>query len=132
MFKYTVLMQQSSEGCDYSIACGKDYDFINSDNEQHFKEITDAAYNYLMNFYFEGWADSEGFYDLSDYTYDDPFDDRHLKEFIIISNDTGETHNFDLDEFYQGIKNTIEENKERIERSKDEAEFERLKAKLGK
>jgi len=37
--QYAVLMQQYGEGCDYTIACGKDWRIIAADSPQHALEI---------------------------------------------------------------------------------------------
>lgn len=125
--EYTLLMKQMNEGCDYTIACGKNYQFITSERT----DPDDVAKDYLLDFYFGGVYDCDNnTFDFSAVDERYIFGENKLEEFFVIG-DNG-THSFDLDTFHNECEMIVHNAKQAKQQSEDEAEFERLKVKLGK
>ena len=109
--QYMVIYKQSGEGCDYTIGCGMKYEILEADD---MKELTEEIV----------FPDGRGEYSIfnnEDISYD---------EIIVVPfNQTEPLDLISLESWAKAIDNADKEEQQRLE---DEAEFERLRKKLGK
>lgn len=125
MARYVILKTQEGEGCDYMIACGKDYEIVESkknmqEMEEYFVKycfVNDEADDYSM----EELAMSKRLRK----------DDDWLKELIIISLETGEINSVNLEAWFEKLSNwsiNLQAEKEKQDQiEKDMMDLERLK-----
>lgn len=109
--QYLVIFKQSSEGCDYTIGCGINYEIMEADSVEDLKEKITFP---------EGKKEYSRFHNT----------DIYFSEIIVVP--FSETEPLDIEELINMGKEVddVFDNKKEI--SADEAEFERLRKKLGK
>lgn len=140
-----VLSEEKSYGCDYTTACGKNYQYKTIDeNKQTIEDYIErlALLNFSKQGNLEDFISENDLEDEDEITIDlivntiasdyegDSF--RAFSELIVINLKTAEEYNVDLSKYKSIILEAREEllNKKEIEEA--EAEFKRLAEKLGK
>lgn len=121
MKQYIVMMTQSGEGCDYTIACGKKYEIKKARENDTAESILKREA--LLYFFDEEYIDFENS-SLSS-----------IREFMLdelIISFEGEIHHLDVHTFIEEIENQFNEKEKEKQQKEDEAEFERLRAKLNR
>lgn len=111
MKKFLVCRKQNAMGCDYTIGCGMHFDFYESENKETL--IQELLYPDGPD---ERSCALEGEFALSD--------------LIIV--DYEYVDSIDLYPYIKAMKDKDEADKLKQEKENDEAEFERLRKKLGK
>lgn len=109
--QYLVIFKQASEGCDYTIGCGINYEVMEANSIEDLKEKITFPY---------GKEEYSRFHST----------DIYFSEIIVVP--FNETEPLDIEELInmgKKVDNAFDNEKEL---SADEAEFERLKKKLGK
>jgi hypothetical protein len=102
MFK--AILTQAGEGCDYTIGCGIQVINIDADNMEHAKE---ELFNIIQEEY---------------------IDEQSLSNAVIF--EVSETHECDLTDWYQTIKEQDDLQQKNLKNAEEYAEFERLKRKF--
>ena len=111
--KFLVCQKQPGEGCDYTIGCGMRYDIVEADSKEEVIE----------NIIFPEGRDE----------YCALEDDNAIDELLVINITNSEiVTEVDLWELKGEVIEEREKEKRDSERQSDEAEFERLRKKLGK
>lgn len=109
--QYLVIFKQAGEGCDYTIGCGMNYEIMEADSIEDLKEQITFP---------DGKEEYSRFHNT----------DIYFSEIIVVPFD--KTEPLDIEELMKMAKEVDETFDNEKELSADEAEFERLKKKLGK
>lgn len=125
MTQYIILKNQGAEGCDYTIACGKDYEFreesLNIDEMEELLAKELFAYSEARDMTIEEVATCCRM----------EKSERWLEELIIISVEAKEVRHVDTDAWFEkfvAIKESMEEELAAVEsKNKDMEDLERLK-----
>tara|TARA_Y100000034_G_scaffold112283_1_gene146125 strand:- start:90 stop:419 length:330 start_codon:yes stop_codon:yes gene_type:complete len=108
--QYLVIFKQAGEGCDYTIGCGMNYEIMEADSIEDLKEkITFPEGREEYSVFYQGFG---------------------YEEIIVVPFE--QTEPLDIEELIKTGNASDEVLDEEEELSADEAEFERLKEKLGK
>ena len=139
-----ILRKEKTIGCDYTIACGKDYKFSTIDSEKSLQDYVDelalisfSELGCLSDFISENELDikeSEITKEILIETIsleEEPDIVSDLEELIVINLTTSEEYNVDL-EVYKEMILSFKKKSKIQEKNNDELEFKRLAEKLGK
>lgn len=126
MSEYIILKSQSGEGCDYTIACGKKYEFVTSD-----KTIDEMEVELVKSLFVDPLeAESMSIEEVASCCRIER-DERWLEELILISVEDKEVRHIDIEAYFEKMlemsKNVEEERKFVEEQQKDIDDLERLR-----
>lgn len=120
MKRYIALIDQASRGCDYTIACGKEFIIVYAENQE------DAFKSIISRLYWDDNLSKDG--EPPDCNPCSIYDDMSTFEMY----ELGDTLPNLLDDAISEAQKLWDARETKERRSADEVEFERLKKKLGK
>ncbi len=126
MSEYVILKNQMNEGCDYTIACGKDYKFVTSD-----KTMDEMEIELVKSFFIDEEEGARMSLEEVASCCKIERDERWLEELILISIEDKEVRHVDIENWFNKMReiseNLDEERKVVESHQKDVDDLERLR-----